>query len=220
MSERKLGSVFFAMMDTEQRENFIKEFERQADINPMTISPFGTIHLKDTGESVNHYIGKSYINFGDFISGAFVFTISVEGGAYWRKLITHINGEQNISRADALMESISEAVEVLGTFSDEDPGEYRLICGREFYNLMTREERSDYHDEFTSQRSNIDFDNYLDICESPSFVSFISGSFGWAESRRGHLYWSNISEKYGFNHVYEVLDELNITTDGTPEILY
>lgn len=216
MSERKAGSVFFGMMDTEQRENFVKEFERQADINPMTISPFGTIHLKDTGESVNHYIGKSYINFGDFISGAFVFTISVEGDVYWRKLITHINGEQDISRADALMESISEAVEVLGTFSDEDPGEYRLICGREFYDLMTREERTNFHDEFTTQREDEDFEDYLNTIIFNNMEHFISSSFLWATSRKGIEYWKELSDKYNFDHVYEVLDELNITTDGTP----
>ena len=196
MIKRQQGTVFFDMLDAEQKENFINEFSSQyADV------------------SVNKYLSSEYSDFHDFIGGAFVFSNTSQGFKYWND-IRHIEkgalGEDN---SYSVIEILDRAIKLMAEHEQDDT--VYLICGKEFYDLMNREERTEFHSEFTSQRHSYNFDEYMNETHFNSFNQFISGSIDWNNSKRGLEYWANISTKYSFNEVYETLEELNIATDGT-----
>lgn len=195
MIKRQQGTVFLDMLDAEQRENFINEFSSQYSHG-----------------SINKYLSEEYTDFHHFIGGAFVFSNTSQGTKYWRDIIRGEIKQPNDEEVDALLEQLESALQTIEAHTKEDT--INFICGKEFYDLMNREERTEFHSEFSRQRDGQDFDSWLSETHYQSFNQFVSASFLWAVSNKGLMYWSDISIKYSFSEVYETLEELNIATDG------
>jgi hypothetical protein len=196
MTKRQQGTVFFDMLDAEQKENFINEFSSQY-----------------SDASVNKYLSQEYSDFHHFIGGAFVFSHTSQGFKYWDNIRKGEIEQANNEMDNALLEGLESALQILEMHSKEET--VHFICGKEFYDLMNREERTEFHSEFVRQRDGQDFDGWLNETHYQTFNEFVSASFVWAISKKGLMYWSDISTKYSFNEVYETLGELNIVTDGT-----
>jgi hypothetical protein len=195
MIKRQQGTAFFDMLDAEQKQNFINELSSQySDV------------------SVNKYLSQEYSDFHHFIGGAFVFSHTSQGFKYWDNIRKGIREQINNEKVNALLEGLDSALQMIEMYSKEET--VHFICGKEFYDLMTREERTEFNDEFSRQRDGQDFDGWLNETHYQTFNEFVSASFAWAISKRGLMYWSDISTKYNFNEVYETLGELNIVTDG------
>jgi hypothetical protein len=195
MIKRQQGTAFFDMLDAEQKENFINEFSSQY-----------------SDASVNKYLSQEYSDFHHFIGGAFVFSSTSQGFKYWSDIREGVTREDNDKKVDKLLEGLESALQILEMHSKEET--VHFICGKEFYDLMNREERTEFHSEFLRQRDGQDFDGWLNETHYQTFNEFVSASFVWAISKRGLMYWSDVSTKYNFNEVYETLGELNIVTDG------
>lgn len=195
MKKPQQGTVFFDMLDAEQKENFINEFSSQyADV------------------SVNQYLSGKFIDFHQFIGAAFVFSNTSQGFKYWNDIRRSEIEQANDGEVNTLLEQLESALQTIEAHTKEDT--IHFICGKEFYDLMNREERTEFHSEFSRQRDGQDFDSWLSETHYQSFNEFVSASFLWAISNKGLMYWSDISNKYSFNEVYETLEELNIATDG------
>lgn len=195
MKKPQQGTVFFDMLDAEQKENFINEFSSQyADV------------------SVNQYLSGKFSDFHQFIGAAFVFSNTSQGFNYWNDIRRSEIEQANDEKANTLLEQLESALQILEMHSKEEP--VHFICGKEFYDLMNREERTEFHEEFLRQRGSRDFDSWLADTHYQTFNEFISSSFIWIASKKGITYWADISAKYSFNEVYETLEELNIATDG------
>jgi hypothetical protein len=195
MKKPQQGTVFFDMLDAEQKENFINEFSSQyADV------------------SVNQYLSGKFSDFHHFIGGAFVFSSTSQGFKYWNDIRGNEIEQANDGEVNTLLEQLESALQTIEAHAKEDT--IHFICGKEFYDLMNREERTEFHSEFSRQRDGQDFDSWLSETHYQSFNEFVSASFLWAISNKGLMYWSDISNKYNFNEVYETLEELNIATDG------
>lgn len=195
MKKPQQGTVFFDMLDAEQKENFINEFSSQyADV------------------SVNKYLSSKYSDFYDFIGGAFVFSNTSQGFKYWNDIRRGEIKQTNDEETNTLLDQLESALQTIEAHTKEDT--IHFICGKEFYDLMNREERTEFHSEFSRQRDGQDFNSWLSETHYQSFNEFVSASFLWAISNKGLMYWSDISNKYSFNEVYETLEELNIATDG------
>lgn len=195
MKKPQQGTVFFDMLDAEQKENFINEFSSQyADV------------------SVNQYLSGKFSDFHQFIGAAFVFSNTSQGFEYWNDIRRSEIEQANDEKANTLLEQLESALQILEMHSKEEP--VHFICGKEFYDLMNREERTEFHEEFLRQRGSRDFDSWLADTHYQTFNEFISSSFIWIASKKGITYWADISAKYSFNEVYETLEELNIATDG------
>jgi len=191
------GTVFFDMLDAEQKENFIKEYNAQ-------VSEYG---------SINKYLSCEFRDLYNFISTAFVFASTSQGHKYWNDIRKGISEQINDEDANTLLEQLESALQTIEAHTKEDT--IHFICGKEFYDLMNREERTEFHSEFLRQRDSRDFDSWLADTHYETFSEFISSSFVWIRTKRGIGYWSEIAGKYNFNEVYETLGELNIVTDGT-----
>ena len=196
MKKKYQGTTFFDMLDAEQKENFIKEYNAQ-------VSEYG---------SINKYLSCEFVDLYNFISTAFVFASTSQGHKYWDDIRKGISEQINNEKVNALLEGFESSLQTLEMHSKEDT--IHFICGKEFYDLMNREERTEFHSEFSRQRDGQDFDSWLSETHYQSFNEFVSASFLWAISNKGLMYWSDVSNKYSFNEVYETLDELNIATDG------
>jgi hypothetical protein len=195
MKKPQQGTVFFDMLDAEQKENFINEFSSQyADV------------------SVNQYLSGKFSDFHQFIGAAFVFSNTSQGFEYWNDIRRSEIEQANDEKANTLLEQLESALQILEMHSKEEP--VHFICGKEFYDLMNREERTEFHEEFLRQRGSRDFDSWLADTHYQTFNEFISSSFIWIASKKGITYWADISAKYSFDEVYETLGELNIATDG------
>jgi hypothetical protein len=195
MIKRQQGTAFFDMLDAEQKQNFINEFSSQySDV------------------SVNKYLSQEYSDFHHFIGGAFVFSHTSQGFKYWDNIRKGEIEQANDGEINTLLDEFDSALQMIEMYSKEET--VHFICGKEFYDLMTREERTEFNDEFSRQRDGQDFDGWLNETHYQTFNEFVSASFAWAISKRGLMYWSDISTKYNFNEVYETLGELNIVTDG------
>ncbi len=195
MKKPQQGTVFFDMLDAEQKENFINEFSSQyADV------------------SVNQYLSGKFSDFHQFIGAAFVFSNTSQGFKYWDSIRKDGIEQANDEEVNTLLEQLESALQTIEAHTKEDT--VHFICGKEFYDLMNREERTEFHSEFSRQRNGQDFDSWLSETHYQSFNEFVSASFLWAISNKGLMYWSDISNKYSFNEVYETLGELNIATDG------
>ena len=195
MINRQQGTVFFDMLDAEQKENFINEF-----------------NSKCSDVSVNQYLSSKFSDLHEFIGGAFVFSNTSQGTKYWRDIIRGEIKQPNDEEVDALLEQLELALQTTEAHTKEDT--INFICSKEFYDLMNREERTEFHSEFSRQRDGQDFNSWLSETHYQSFNEFVSASFLWAVSNKGLMYWSDISNKYSFSEVYETLEELNIATDG------
>lgn len=197
MKKPQQGTVFFDMLDAEQKENFIKEYNAQ-------VSEYG---------SINKYLSCEFVDLYNFISTAFVFASTSQGHKYWDDIRKGISEQINNEKVNALLEGLESALQTIEAHTKEDA--VHFICGKEFYDLMNREERTEFHEEFLRQRDSRDFDSWLADTHYETFNEFISSSFIWIYSKKGITYWAEISAKYSFNEVYETLGELNIATDGS-----
>jgi hypothetical protein len=196
MREKKTGLAFFDMMDAKQKENFIEEYRIQND-EPDSIS-------------FNEYLSKEFANFVTFLSQSFMFEQAKLGGKYWDNLLD--NSPDGLTIEDSIVGIIEFNLNKIFTSEDEMKND---ISGQEFYDLMSREERTEFHSEFTKMRGKAEFNNYLKDQRFNTFTEFIQSAFVYSQSNRGIDYWRAVADKYNFNAVYDTLDELNIKTDGT-----
>lgn len=166
------------------------------------------------------YIEKEYPSLYMFIFNAFDLDSCIMGVDYWDAI-----GESSrdgigpeVARTEAIAFAFAKSIEkYLDGFlkDDEEDNESERISGEELYNLMNREERSNFQEEFDAQRSSSDFDCYLKQ-SFKSFKHFIGSAFLFRESKQGVAYWRDLSSKYSFDTVYELIDELKIKVeDGT-----
>jgi hypothetical protein len=197
MSKSKMGSLFFDMLDKEQKDNFIKEYEEQ--------------NGESDSVSFNEYMSQKFPNFVTFLSQAFMFNRAKPSGEYWDNLI--MNSPDGLTIEESVVGTIEFALDNI--FSGDDESE-EYISGREYYALMNREERTDFHSEFTNQRSETEFEDYLDNDHFASFHQFVQSAFVYSASKLGVEYWRDLADRYNFDVVYNLMDELKIKVkDGT-----
>ena len=150
-----------------------------------------------------------------FIFNAFELDNSIQGEDYWNNIgeAERDGINASVAQKEAIAYAISKAVQLtLEKMLKEEDNNDERITGDELYSLMNREERSNFHDEFESQRE--DLNAYL----SESYVSFnqfIGSAFLFRSTSQGVKYWHDLSNKYSFDAVYNLFEELNIKTDGT-----
>lgn len=167
--------------------------------------------LKDGYHDYDEYLDREYPSLFMFIFNAFDLDNSIKGEDYWNNI-----GEASRDGVDnetakleaiayALSKSIQKALEKMLSENEEDA---ERISGDELYALMNREERSNFHDEFEAQRE-VSFNQYLSATYT-SFHQFVRSAFLFRETKQGVKYWNDLSEKYSFDVVYDLFDELNI----------
>lgn len=196
MGNPQKGSVFFDMLDAEQKDNFTKEYDVQnGEIDSI---------------SFNEYMSQEFPNFVTFLSQAFLFNRALPSGEYWDELI--MNSPDGLTIEESVVGTIEFALNNI--FNGEDDLE-EYISGKEFYDLMNREERTEFHSEFVGQRGENEFNEYINENHFVSFKQFVQSAFIYPESKMGTKYWREIADKYSFDEVYNTLDELNIKTDDT-----
>lgn len=186
-----MGSLFFDMLDKEQKDNFIKEYEEQ--------------NSESDSVSFNEYMSQKFPNFVTFLSQAFMFNRAKPSGEYWDNLI--MNSPDGLTIEESVVGTIEFALDNI--FSGDDESE-EYISGREYYALMNREERTNFHSEFTNQRSEAEFENYLDNDHFTSFHQFVQSAFVYSASKLGVEYWRDLADRYNFDVVYNLIDELKI----------
>lgn len=173
--------------------------------------------IRDGHHGYEAYLDKEYPSFYMFIFNAFDLENSIKGEDYWNNI-----GEASrdgIDNETAKLEAIAYAVtksiqKALSIIEKENEEDAERIPGSELYALMNREERSNFHDEFESQRE-ISLNEYLSGTYN-SFNQFIGSAFLFRETKQGVKYWRDLSEKYSFDAVYDLIDELKIKVeDGT-----
>ncbi len=175
--------------------------------------------LHDGDHNYDTYLEKDYTSLYVFIFNAFDLPKCLKGQDYWNAIGDE--GRDGISQEKAMNDFMAYIMTKslggsFGTMMVEwatglRSTENERITGSELYNLMNREERSNFHDEFIAQRA--DFNEYLSASYE-SFNRFVGSAFLYRETSQGVGYWRDLSEKYSFDQVYEVLDELNIKKDG------
>lgn len=183
--------MFFDMLDNDQKDNFIKEYEVQ--------------NSEKDSVSFNEYMSQKFPNFVTFLSQAFMFNRAKPSGDYWDNLI--MNSPDGLTIEESVVGTIEFALDNIFT-GDENSEEF--ISGKEYYALMSREERTDFHSEFINQRSETDFEDYLDNNQFASFHQFVQSAFVYSASKRGVEYWRDLADKYNFDVVYNLMDELKI----------
>lgn len=165
---------------------------------------------KDNPCPYEDYLEKEYPSFFMFIFNAFDLENSIKGEDYWNAIgeASRDGIDVNVAKAEAIAYAISKSVQkALEQILSENEEDAERIPGDELYSLMNREERSNFHDEFENQRE--DLNTYL----SGSYVSFhqfIGSAFLFRETKQGVKYWHDLSNKYSFDTVYDLFDELSI----------
>lgn len=165
--------------------------------------------------SYDAYIEREYPSLYVFIFNAFELDNSIQGEDYWNKIGEA--GRDGIDASVAQKEAIAYAISMamrktLETLLSENEEDAERIPGDELYALMNREERSNFHDEFESQRDDLDaggFNDYLSGSYS-SFKQFLGSAFLFRGTKQGVKYWNDLSNKYSFDTVYDMFEELNI----------
>lgn len=161
------------------------------------------------------YVEKEYPSLFMFIFNAFDLDSCIMGEDYWNAIgeSSRDGIDPEEARSEAIAFAITKSIEkyLQGFLGDEEEdNNAERISGEELYNLMNREERSNFQEEFDAQRS--DFDSYLKQSYK-SFKHFVSSGFLFRETKQGVVYWRDLSSKYSFDTVYELIDELKIKVE-------
>lgn len=165
---------------------------------------------KDNSCSYEDYLEKEYPSFFMFIFNAFDLDNSIKGEDYWNAIgeASRDGIDVNLAKSEAIAYAISKSVQkALEKILSENEEDSECISGEELYALMNREERSNFQEEFDGQRE--DLNTYL----SGSYVSFkqfVGSAFLFRETKQGVKYWHDLSEKYSFDAVYDLFEELSI----------
>lgn len=166
--------------------------------------------LKDGYHDYDEYLNREYPSLFMFIFNGFDLENSIKGEDYWNNIgeASRDGVDNETAKLEAIAYAVSESVKkALEKMLSENEEDAERIPGDELYALMNREERSNFHDEFESQRE--DLNTYL----SESYVSFkqfIGSAFLFRNTKQGVKYWHDLSEKYSFDTVYDMFEELNI----------
>lgn len=171
---------------------------------------------RDNTCSYESYLEKQYPSLYMFIFNAFELDNSIQGEDYWNNIgeASRDGIDPKVARAEAIAYAISVSIQkALESMLGDEENQDERITGEELYSLMSREERSNFHDEFVAQRDDL---NYYLSKKYKNFKSFVSSAFLFRDTKQGLEYWTNISDKYDFNVVYNLFEELSIkVTDGT-----